>query len=284
MNINKNINFILIILIALLLLSPLFPLPELFSPYFSALANSMHFLIMAAATWIILGKSSSKIRLILSILIPGLAAIFVEFAQHLLPHRHFGIDDIIRGLMGSLTVILLVKFRKKCLSYVFVTLMILWSWGYDLVSTKVRIDLMQSRFPIIDDIGAPGYTNAWQAKEGAVLFQDDQQIILEVPPEKSWPQMESRIIPCFWNEYDSIILLVQADYKVKLGSRIQCSGGRYYCNFVIDNEITRLSVPLVNYCNGNKRFNNLWKIYALNFYVSQLPRKNQIIFYRIKLK
>lgn len=284
MKVDKNINLFLIVIIALLLLSPLFPLPEIFSPYFSALANSMHFLIMAVATWIILGKSSSKIRLILSILIPALAAIFVEFAQHLLPHRHFGIDDIIRGLMGSLTVILLVKFRKKCWCYVLVTLMILWSWGYDLVSTKVRIDLMRSRFPIIDDIGAPEYTNAWQAKEGAVLFQDNQQIILVLPPHKSWPQMESRIIPSFWNSYDSIIILVQAEYKVKLGSRIQCCGGRYYHNFVIDNEISRISAPLIDYCNQDKRFDPNWKVYALNFYVSELPRKNRIIFYRIKLK
>jgi len=133
-------NFFFIFIVVLILLSPLLPIPVFKSPYMSSLFNTMHFLIMALATYLIAGRDPSKKRMILSVIIPVSFAVLVEFLQSSLPNRHMGVDDIIRGTFGSLSVILMIKLRKYCLIWVIVVLISIWSLGYDFISVKIRTE------------------------------------------------------------------------------------------------------------------------------------------------
>lgn len=238
---------------------------------------------MALATFLIAGREPSKKRAILSIIIPLSFAVLVEVLQSSIPNRHMGVDDIIRGAFGSLSVILIIKFRRYCVIWVVVTLMSIWSLGYDFISVKIRKDIMYARFPILDDIHAPFYTKAWGQGQMSEVFIKDSVLVLIAPEKVDWPKMESKILPENWSDFDTLMIIVKADYKVDLGCCIQNRGVRYYFHWNIDDNIREFKTSLKDFVNSETNLISADKIEIIHFYVHDLDRPVEILFYIIKL-
>ncbi len=276
-------KFFFVLVVVLILLTPLLPIPVFKSPYMSSLINTMHFLIMALATYLIAGRDPSKKRMILSIIIPVSFAVLVELLQGSIPNRHMGVDDIIRGTFGSLSVILMIKLRRYCLIWVVVTLISIWSLGYDFISVKIRKDIMYARFPTLDDIHTPFYTKAWRQGQMSEVIVMDSVLVLIAPEKVDWPKMESKILPEDWSAYDTLMMIVRADYKIDLGCCIQNRGVRYYFHWNIDDNIREFKTPLKDFVSGETNLVEADKIEIIHFYVHNLDRPVEILFYRIKL-
>lgn len=284
MNINKKYFFILSFFVIIILLTPLIPIPDFKSPYFSALINTMHFPIMALATFLIAGKNPTKKRVVLSLLIPFILAIIVEFLQNFLLGRHPGIDDVIRGMLGSITIILLIKSKKKCYLFSLAIITILYSLSYDFISVKIRKDLMLASFPVIDGINTPCYTKPWSEKYNSKISVNDTLLEFIAPLNIEWPGIETKLLPTDWGKYSFLVFTVKSNYKIKLSCMIETKSGRYYMSWKIDESFKTIKCPFDNFLNNSKEIKDIENVVLINFYVNKLSKPATISFSQIYLE
>jgi len=284
LNVNKKKLLVLSFFIIVILLSPLLPIHDFQSPYFSAILNTMHFPIMALATFLIAGRNPSKKRVASSLLIPLLFAILVEYLQHFMLNRHPGIDDVIRGFLGSITAILLVKFKKNCFLFSIAIVVILYSLSYDLISVKIRKDLMYSSFPVIDGIHTPFYTKPWSEKYNSQILLNDSLLEFTAPVNNEWPGIETRLLPKDWSMYSNLVFTVKSNYKLKLSCMIESKSGRYYRSWKIDSNFKTIICPIDSFLNNSQKIKDIENINLINFYVNNLSRDAEISFSEIYLE
>ncbi len=269
--------------VIVLVLLPLLPSSQSGSVELGAVFNTMHFFLTGTATFLIAGTRPGKKRILLSFVIPVAASCAVEILQMAYPERSAGIDDIIRGALGSFCALIIIKGRKRFFLGAVFSLILVYAAAYDLTGLKIRRDIMISRFPVLDDIRAPFYTKAWKPRRKAELRRLNGEMIFTALPDEKWSNIESNILPQDWTGFRFISIEAKSSNKTKCGIQLRTDKGVFYGEFTIDTFYETHDMPLAEFRSGENYFEPGFNVELISVFLSKPAQETRINIRRIKL-
>lgn len=267
-----------------LLLLPLLPSGQGRNIYLGAVFNSAHFFLAGAVTLLIAGGNSGSRKTVISVAIPVLAAILVELIQLAYPDRNSGIDDVVRSFLGSVCAVILLKGRKSFVLGSVFSVLFVYAVSYDVTTLIIRQGVMEARFPVLDDVGAPFYTKAWKPRINAALQRAEDEIVFTSFPNQKWSNIESNILPQDWRGYGVFSIETRSSRQVKCGIQVRTEKGNYYGEFRTDTFYEDHEIKFSEFKNGETVFESSFKVEGVSIFLSKPDSLTMVHIRRIRLQ
>lgn len=267
-----------------LLLLPLLPSGQGRNIYLGAVFNSAHFFLAGAVTLLIAGRNPGSRKTIFSLAVPVMAAILVELIQLAYPDRNSGIDDVVRSFLGSVCAVILLKGRRSFVLGSVFSILFVYAVSYDVTSLIIRQGVMEARFPVLDDVGAPFYTKAWKPRINAALQRAEDEIVFTSFPNQKWSNIESNILPEDWRGHEVFSIEARSFRRVKCGIQVRTDKGNYYGEFWPDTFYEEHGIQFFEFKNGETVFESSYKVKGVSIFLSKPESLTEIHIRRIRLQ